>query len=125
TAIVLDVIIAEYSDGINQSIRALRFLNRIRKTAAAGIIDAIGHDQENFLILGRLFQVIERSDHGIIQRRAASGINAVQGILHFVDVTGEVVNGVEIKIVIEIDHERFVLRVAGLHQRQSGGVYLG
>src|SRR5437879_4276779 len=98
-AVVLDVVIAEDSDGINQGVRALRFLHRVGQRAAAGVVHAVGHHQQHFLILGALLQLIEGSNPGVIESRTATVVDAPQGVFPFVDVVGAVVDRVQIKFI--------------------------
>src|SRR2546428_718407 len=124
-AVVFDVVIAEDSDGIDQGVRALRFLHRVGQRAAAGVVHAVGHHQQHFLILRALLQMIEGSNHSVIEGGTATGIDALQGVFHFADVAGEVVDRIQIKIVVEVDDKGLILGIAGFHKSQSGGVYLG
>ena len=110
---------------VDQGIGTLGFLHGIGEGAAAGVIDAIGDHQQDLLILGAFLQVIEGANHGVVEGGAAAGVDALEGVFHFGDVVGEIVNRVQIEVVVEIDDEGFVLRIAGLYQGQSGGVHLG
>src|SRR5438445_6071025 len=124
-AVVLDVVVAEDSDGINQGVRALRFLHRVGQRAVAGVVHAVGHHQQDFLILGALLQMIEGSNDSVVEGGTATGVDALQGVFHFGDVVGEVVDGIQIELVVEVDDQGLILGIAGLHESQSGGVYLG
>ena len=70
------------------------------------------------------FQVIERADDGVVQRRAAARIDALEGRSHFREVAGEIVLGVQIVVVVEIDDEAFVLRIGGLDERKRRRIHL-
>ena len=67
--------------------------------------------------------MIDRADNRVIQRRAASRIDAFQRFFQFRNVVAEILIEVQIKIVVEVDDESFVLRVAGLHQRERRFVH--
>ena len=43
---------------------------------------------------------------------------------HILGVAGEIAVRVQVILVVEIHDEGFVLRIAGLHKRHRGGVYL-
>ena len=59
-----------------------------------------------------LLQVVERADHGVVERRAAARVDAREGLFRSLMVVGEVAVGVEIILVVEVDDESFILRVA-------------
>jgi hypothetical protein len=69
-----------------------------------------------------LFEVIERADDGVIQRSAAASVNAFERFLEFGDTAGEILVEVEVVVVVEIDDERFVVRIGGLNESESGFV---
>src|SRR6202044_2377165 len=68
--------------------------------------------------------VIERADDRVIKGRAAARIDALERFVQFSLVVGEVLVRVEVIFVVKIHHESFVLRIAGLHERKSGGSHL-
>ena len=112
------------ADGIDHGVRTLGLFHDVFQGVAARVVLAVGDDQQHFLIPRAFFQMVERANHGVIERGAAAGVDAFEGVLHFVDVAGEIVVGVEIIVVVEIDDEGFVLRIAGFTKRQRGGVHL-
>ena len=69
--------------------------------------------------------MVERADDGVIQRRAAAGIDAFERFLQFLRIVGEIAIEIEVVVVIEIHDKDFILRIAGLHESQRRGVHLG
>ena len=55
--------------------------------------------------------------YGIPHGSAATRVNTGQRCFHFLDVTSEVLalRQVEVRLVIEVDYENFILRVGGPH----------
>ncbi len=123
-AVVLDIVVAEHAHGVNHGIVPLRLLDGIFQAVPAGIVLAVGHDQDHFLVARAFLQVIERTDHGVIQRRAAARVNAFERRFHFVQVAREVVLGIEVVVVVEIDDEAFILRIGSLDERERRRVHL-
>ncbi len=72
-----------------------------------------------------LLQVVERADEGVVKGGAASRIDAIERVLEFVDVAGEIANGIEVEVVVEIDDEGLVLRIAHFHKCERSGADLG
>jgi len=69
--VVLEVVIAEYAHGVNHSVIALGLFDGVLEAMTAGIILAVGY-HKNYLLIARAFlQVIERTDHSIVERCAA------------------------------------------------------
>jgi hypothetical protein len=69
--------------------------------------------------------MIKRSDDRIVECGTAARIDTIQGVLHFTDIVGEVVDCIQVKIIIKIDDEGLILRIAGFHESQGRGIYLG
>ena len=68
--------------------------------------------------------MIERSDHRVVERGAAARINALQRFLQFFRVVGEIFVEVEVELIVEVDDEHLILRIAGFHERQRRRVHL-
>ncbi len=117
--------LAEQADRVDHSVGFLNLPNCFFERIAAGVVFSIGDDQEDALVLGRFFQMVERADHGVIQRGAAARINALERFFQLRNAAGEILVEVEIKIVVEIDDEGLVLGIAGLHERDGGLVHAG
>src|SRR5580704_16514589 len=69
--------------------------------------------------------MIERADNGVKQRCTAARIDALQRFFQLRNVVAEILIEVQVKIVVEVHHESFVLWVAGLHERQRCFVHPG
>src|SRR5271167_294211 len=85
----------------------------------AGVVFTVGDHEEHALILAGFFKMIERADNGVKERCAAARIDALERFFQLWNAIGEVLIEVEIKIVVEVDHEGFVLLVAGLNEREG------
>src|SRR5271163_2973828 len=108
--------LAEQTDGVDHRIGLLDFADGSLQGVVAGVVFAVGDDEQDAFVLGSFFEMVERADDGVVERGAATGIDALEGFLQFRNAVGEVFVEVEIKIVVEIDDESFVLLVAGFHQ---------
>ncbi len=69
--------------------------------------------------------MIERTDYGIVERRAATRVNTFECRFHFIQVARKIVLGIEVVVVVEIDDETLIRRIRCLHERERGGVHLG
>src|SRR5208337_479657 len=69
--------------------------------------------------------MVKRADDGVVERRAAASVNALQRFLELGNAVGKVLVEIEVKIVVEIDDKGFVLGIAGLHQGERGFVHAG
>ena len=65
--------------------------------------------------------MIGRGNHRVVQRGAAARFNPLQRILQLGNLGGVVL--VEEVLFVEVHHEDLVLRIAGLHQVDGGGVH--
>ena len=72
-----------------------------------------------------LFEVIERADDGVIERGAATSVNAFESFLKFGDAAGEILVEVQVVVVVEVDDKGFVVRIGGLNEGESGFVDAG
>src|SRR5712692_7937018 len=64
-----------------------------------------------------LGQLVRRGHDGVVESRAAASLVFFQGVLQQVDLVGEGL--IEVILVAEINHENFILRVAGAHEITS------
>ncbi len=69
--------------------------------------------------------MIERADDGVVERRAAAGIDAFQGFLKFGNGAGEVLVEIEVEVVIEVDDKGFVGRIGVLDEGERGFIHAG
>ena len=122
---ILFVFVAEKTDGIDDDVGLLNFAHGFFKRVAADIVFAVGDHQQNFLVFVAFFQMIERADDGVIERSAATGVNAFEGFLEFGDTAGEILVEIEVIVVIEIDDEGFVVRIGSLDESQGGFIDAG
>jgi len=122
--VVLNIIVAKYAHCVNQRIISLGLFDRVFKTMTAGVVFAVGHHQDHLFVACSFLQVIERTDYGIVERRAATRVNAFECRFHFIQVVRKIVLGVEVVVVVEIDDETLIRRIRGLHERKRGGIHL-
>ena len=71
-----------------------------------------------FSSLAFFFRSSSRRHYSVVERRAAARIDLLQRFLQLLDIVGEVL--VEIILVVEIDDEHFVLRIARPNQIEGG-----
>src|SRR6516162_8383295 len=69
--------------------------------------------------------MIERADDGVVESGAAARVDALESLFEFRDAARKVFVEVKVKIVVEIDYEGFVLRIAVLDEGESGFVNAG
>src|SRR5205807_10146027 len=109
---VLFVFVAEKADSVNHYVGLLNFANSLFQSVAAGVVFAVGHGQQDFLVLVAFFLVVHRADERVIKRRTAARIDAFERFLQFRNAAGEILVEVEIVVVVKIDDERLVLWIA-------------
>src|SRR5439155_5182547 len=113
---VLFVFVAEKADRVNHDVGLLNFANSLFQRVAAGVVFAVGHGQQDFLVLVAFFRVGHGADKRVIKRRAAARIDAFERFLQFRNAAGEILVEVEIVVVVKIDDECLVLWVAALDE---------
>src|SRR5712692_806922 len=118
-------LLTEQADGVDDGICFLDFADGFFERIAAGVVFTVGDYQENVLVLGTFFQVVDRADDGVIESGAAARIDAFEGFLEFGDAVGEILVEVEIKIVVEVDDEGLVLWIAVFDEGDGGFVHAG
>src|SRR5215471_8108198 len=109
---------AQNSNGVDhRTILILHSTYRLLQRVTTLIVLTVCHHKQNFLLaLGRLCQMIRRSDHSIVERSAASRVQTIQSFMHLVQVVGEI--QVQIWLIVEIDDENLIARIAGLDEIQ-------
>src|SRR6516164_8678111 len=66
--------------------------------------------------------MIERTDDGVVESGAAACVDALESLFEFGDAAGKIFVEVKVEIIVEIDDEGFVLRIAVLDKGESGFV---
>src|SRR6266849_2422888 len=66
------VFLAEKADGVDHRIGLLDFADHFLKSIAAGIVFAVGDDQQDLLVFGGLLKMIEGADDGVVESGAAA-----------------------------------------------------
>jgi len=117
--------LAEQADGVNDRVGLLNFLHSLLERVTAGVVFAVGDDEEDFLLFVTLFEVIERADDSVVESGAAARVDALKGFLQFRNVVGEVLVEVEVEVIVEIDDESFVLGIAVLDESEGSLVDAG
>src|SRR5712692_1304920 len=121
----LPVYLTEEADGVDHRIGLLDFANHFLQGIAAGVVFAVGNDEEDLLVLGSFFKMVKRADDRVAQSGAAAGIDAFEGFFQLGNAAGEILVEIEIEVVVEVDDESFVLGVAGLHESDGRFVDAG
>src|SRR5712692_6150415 len=75
----LPVFLTEEADGVDHRVGLLDFANHFLQGIAAGVVFAVGDDEEDLLVLGSFFKMIERANDGVAQGGAAAGVDAFEG----------------------------------------------
>ena len=114
---------AEQADGVDHRVGLLNFTDGLFQRIMARVVFAVGDHEQNLFIFLALFHVVERADNRVVKRGAASRVDALQRFLKLRNAAAEVLIEVEVEIVVKIDDESLVLRIAGFHERQGRGVY--
>ncbi len=122
--LVLAVVVAEDADGINHGVGIDGGFQRIGETLAAGVVVAVGDDQQDAFIFVAFLQVVEGGDDGVVQGGAAARIDFLQSFVQFLLVAGEILIEIEVILVVKVDHENFVGGVAGADEGKRRGVHL-
>jgi hypothetical protein len=68
------------------------------------------------------FEVIEGADDGVVESGAAASVNAFESFLQFGNTAGEILVEIEVVVVVEIDDERFVMRIGSLNESEGSFV---
>ena len=97
--------------------------NRFLQGFPAGVVFPIGHHEQNFFLLfGMIPHVHGRGHDGIVERGSTSGFDLLQSLAQLIDVAGELL--IEVVLVVKVDHEDLILRIAGAYQIQCRAVHL-
>src|SRR3984957_15661296 len=115
--VVLAIVVAEDADGINYGVGFDRDFQRVGETFAAGVVVAVGDDQQDAFVFVAFLQVIERGHRSVVQGGAAARIDFFQSFVQFLLVAGEILIEIQIVLVVKVHHENFVGGVAGAHER--------
>ena len=106
-------------DGVNLDVRFSCILADIRFRVPAMIIASIRYDEQRLLCVVCSFHLAQAQINSVEQSRFSMRRSKHQMILQFFDAPGERTR--ELRAVVEIDQEKFVLRIRGaeeLHRRQ-------
>src|SRR5262249_46550116 len=77
------LLFAQQADGVDDRVGLLNLFDGFFERVAAGVVFAVGDDQKDVLIFVRLFEVIERTDDGVVQGGRAAGVDALQRFFEF------------------------------------------
>src|ERR1700737_5090999 len=104
------------SDGVDRGpIFFLQSSHCLLQRFAAGIILAIGDDEQDLLLQFAVpFQLVRGSYDRIVQSRSAASFISFQGFLQQIDLVGKGL--IEEVLIAEVDHEDFILGIAGADQ---------
>ncbi len=119
------VFLDEKADGVDHRIGLLDFANHFLQAIATGVVFAVGDDKQDLLVFGSFLKMIEGADDGVKESGATAGIDALERFFQLRDTAGEILVEIKIEVIVEVDDEGFVLRIAGLHESDSGFVDTG
>ena len=93
----------------------------------AGVIAAIADDDEGLFLAMPKTQMIESLGDGVVEGGSSASGNGPQSRLKILCIMREGLSTEDLKpnIVIEVDDEHFVLRIAGMREGGDGGGYFG
>ena len=119
---VLFLAVALQDDGINQNLRPLGEIEDLRKLLMAGIVAAIAHDDQGLFLAMAETQVVETLGHGVVKGGSSASGNGSDFFLEVVCAMGERLSAEDLEpdIIIEIDDEHLVLRIAGMSEGKNG-----
>ena len=106
----------DQDDGIDQRLRLASLSQNLRVLEMTGIVSAVADDDERLLPCMSILKVVEPLTHGIVERGSASRGDGVEGFLEVFGIAGKCfpVHEFYRHVIIEIHHEHFVLRIAGM-----------
>jgi len=119
---VLAIFVTEQANRVDHHVGFLNFAQGFFQRVAADVVFTVGDDEQNLFVLVAFFQVIEGADNRVVESGAAAGINTFEGFLKFGNTAGEIFVEIEVVVVIEVDDERFILRIGGLNESECSGV---
>src|SRR5579864_3430077 len=92
----------------------------------ADIVSAVADHNQGLLFAPAEVELMERHLDRVVQSRSAFRHASPQGSPQLLDIVGKqlYVGQPAPRLLIEVDDENLVLRIAGLNERQSGGDYL-
>jgi hypothetical protein len=105
----------------------LRESEDLRKLLMAGVIAAVADDDQGFFLAMAETQMFEALGHGVIQGGAPASGNGRDGGFEIFGVVGERLSAEDLEpnVIIEVDDEHFVLRIAGMREGGNGGGHFG
>ena len=110
--------LVEQSDEVNAGVGLPgKFQHRVEPVAAVAVLP-VGNDQYGLLFFLSLPNVLQGQVDSVIEGGAAPGIDVIQGVGEIVEVLGELL--VQEDLVVEVDQEDFVFRIAGLGKGDGG-----
>lgn len=114
--------VALQDDRIDQDLRTLSEIEDLRELLMAGVIAAIAHDDQGFFLAMAETQVVEALGHRVIEGGSSASGNGVDFFLEIVRAVGERLSAehLEPDIIVEIDDEHFVPRIAGMGESRDG-----
>jgi hypothetical protein len=89
----------------------------------AGVISAVAHDDQGFFLAMAETQVVETLGYGVVEGGSSASGNGSDFFLEILCAVGERLSPEDLEpdIIVEIDDEHFVLRIAGMSERKNGG----
>ena len=112
----------EQTDGIDEDIALIGACHDLFERDVTGIIVAVRDHQQNLLVLlGFFVLVVERHAERVAHRSTAARIDPRQSLLHAMDVIRE--RNVQIRFIVEVDDEYFVLRIRFAHHGKRCGFH--
>src|SRR3989442_12068598 len=82
--------LAQEGDRVDDGGRLPRVLDQLFEPIAAGVVLAVGDDEQDFLIAVAELQVVERGVNGVVEGCGAPRVNLIKGGLELLDVRGKV-----------------------------------
>src|SRR5208283_3961026 len=125
--LLVRVIVRINANGIDDGVGFPRHLQDLAQIIFAGIIAPVAHHDQDLFVPVSLLQVLDCSRQGVVERRFAGGLKFRQGSLQLPRLVREGHVGRKAKryMLVEIDDEHLVLRIAGAGKRQGSGNNFG
>src|SRR5271165_507986 len=114
--------IALQDDRIDQDLRTLGEIEDLRKLLTAGVIAAVAHNDQGFFLTVAETQVVETFGNRVVEGGSSASGNGIDFFLEVVRAVGERLSSEDLEpdIIVEIDDEHFVLRIAGMSEGGDG-----
>src|ERR1700690_2485222 len=111
-------IFVNQGDGIDEHLRLLGGCEKLGEFLLAGVVSSVTNDNQRFSDGMAELQVKETFRHGVVERGATPSVDGEDSFGEFAGIVGEwlAAEKFDRNIIVKINDEHFVLRIAGLRE---------